>query len=372
MGGRRRSLRQPRFGGAQTTAGSNSTRGMWKLLREAGAGARGMLISAAAKDWGVAEDSLTTDKGVVIHQASNRRATYGSLVDKAAALPVPKTVTLKDPKAFKLLGKDVPRLDIPKQGERHRRLRRGREAAGPARGRASCAARSSAARWRASTPTRRRPSRREARGADREAASRWWRWLLVRFERRQGAAGDLGRRAARHAVIGRHHEESTPSSRRNRECLRRKDGDFDAAYAKGAKTIERVFEAPYLAHACMEPMNCTANVTADRCDVYLLDAVADDDAAGGDGGVGPASRTKCSCIPQFMGGGFGRRGEGDFVADAVETSKKVGAPGEGDVEPRGRHPARLLPPGHLRAACGRRSTPAATRRRGSSASCSRR
>jgi len=103
----------PGFGGAQTTAGSNSTRGMWKILREAGAGARTMLISAAAKDWGVPENSVTTDKGFVIHQASNRRAAYGSLVDKAAALPVPKTVTLKDPKTFKLLGKDVPRLDIP-------------------------------------------------------------------------------------------------------------------------------------------------------------------------------------------------------------------------------------------------------------------
>ena len=103
----------PGFGGSQTTAGSNSTRGMWKILREAGATARVMLVSAAAKDWGVAESTCTTDKGVVIHQASGRRATYASLVDKAAALPVPTNVPLKDPKAFTLLGKDVPRLDIP-------------------------------------------------------------------------------------------------------------------------------------------------------------------------------------------------------------------------------------------------------------------
>ena len=105
----------------------------------------------------------------------------------------------------------------------------------------------------------------------------------------------------------------------------RKDGDFDAAYAKGAKTIERVFEAPYLAHACMEPMNCTAHVTADRCDVYLptqSQTVTQQVAMA----VSGLPQTKVFVHPTYMGGGFGRRGEGDFVADAVETSKKVGAP----------------------------------------------
>src|SRR5689334_5886303 len=94
----------PNFGGAQLTAGSNSVRGMWKLLREAGATARAMLVTAAAQTWSVPENSVTTDKGEVIHQGSRRRLKYGALVDKAAALPVPKSVALKDPKQFKLLG----------------------------------------------------------------------------------------------------------------------------------------------------------------------------------------------------------------------------------------------------------------------------
>ena len=105
----------------------------------------------------------------------------------------------------------------------------------------------------------------------------------------------------------------------------RKDGDFDAAYAKGAKTIERVFEAPYLAHACMEPMNCTAHVTADRCDVYLptqSQTVTQQVAMA----INPPTAGQGVFVHPPMGGGFGRRGEGDFVADAVETSKKVGAP----------------------------------------------
>src|ERR1700720_2138552 len=93
----------PNFGGAQLTAGSNSVRGMWKLLREAGATGRLMLITAGAQTWGVAENACSTEKGEVVHQASGRRLRYGALVDKAAVLPVPKTVSLKSPKEFRLL-----------------------------------------------------------------------------------------------------------------------------------------------------------------------------------------------------------------------------------------------------------------------------
>src|SRR5215471_443830 len=79
----------PNFGGMQLTAGSNSVRGMWKLLRESGAAARAMLVTAAAQTLGVPESSLTTETGEVVHQATGRRVKYGTLVDKAAALPVP-------------------------------------------------------------------------------------------------------------------------------------------------------------------------------------------------------------------------------------------------------------------------------------------
>src|SRR5262249_2347705 len=103
----------PNFGGAQLTAGSNSVRGMWKILRESGATARAMLVTAAAQTWKVNETTVSTEKGEVVHKASGRRMKYGDLVDKAAALPVPKTVALKSPKDFHLLGHDTPRLDIP-------------------------------------------------------------------------------------------------------------------------------------------------------------------------------------------------------------------------------------------------------------------
>ena len=93
----------PNFGGAQLTAGSNSVRGMWKLLREAGGGARAMFVTAAAQTWNVPENTCSTEKGEVVHKASGRRLRYGALVDKAAALPAPKTVALKSPKDFRLL-----------------------------------------------------------------------------------------------------------------------------------------------------------------------------------------------------------------------------------------------------------------------------
>ena len=186
----------PGFGGSQTTAGSNSTRGMWKILREAGATARVMLVSAAAKDWGVAESTCTTDKGVVIHQASGRRATYASLVDKAAALPVPTNVPLKDPKAFTLLGKDVPRLDIP--GKVNGAAVSAPTSSCPACwSRAWCAAPSSAARSPASTRTRRRPCRASStwcrsRSGIAVVADGYW----AASNGRQGAADHLGRGSA--------------------------------------------------------------------------------------------------------------------------------------------------------------------------------
>ena len=105
----------PNFGGQQLTAGSNSVRGMWKILRTAGATARVMLVTAAAHTWSVPENTLTTEKGEVVHKATGRRLKYGALVDKAAALPVPKEVTLKEPKNFTLMGKSLPRLDIPEK-----------------------------------------------------------------------------------------------------------------------------------------------------------------------------------------------------------------------------------------------------------------
>ena len=100
----------PAMRGAQVTTSSQSVRGLGKPLREAGAAARAMLVTAAANTWGVPEESLSTEKGVVLHNESGRQLRYGELVEKAAALPVPKQIVLKDPKSFKLLGQPLRRM----------------------------------------------------------------------------------------------------------------------------------------------------------------------------------------------------------------------------------------------------------------------
>jgi len=100
------------FGKIQGTGGSSSIANSWPQLRDAGAKARAMLLTAASNEWHVPVAELTVDKSVISHSASKRQATFGSLVKKAAALPVPETVKLKDPKDFKLIGGRPPRVDV--------------------------------------------------------------------------------------------------------------------------------------------------------------------------------------------------------------------------------------------------------------------
>ena len=102
----------------QGTGGSTSTANSWMQLRHAGASARAMLVAAAAKRWGVAARDITVSKGVVSHQASGRRASFGALATSAARVPVPEHVTLKDPSQFTIIGRDrLPRLDARKKSE---------------------------------------------------------------------------------------------------------------------------------------------------------------------------------------------------------------------------------------------------------------
>ncbi len=99
--------------GDQTTGGSASVRTTWDPMRQAGAAAREMLVAAAAQKWSVSAAACTTDKGFVLHPASNRRESYGDLVERAAKLPVPKEPKLKNPSEYKLIGTPTPRLDTP-------------------------------------------------------------------------------------------------------------------------------------------------------------------------------------------------------------------------------------------------------------------
>src|SRR5215471_7728434 len=294
----------PNFGGQQLTAGSNSVRGMWKILRTAGATARAMLVTAAAQTWGVPENALTTEKGEVVHKAGNRRAKYGTLVDKAAALPVPKDVKLKDPKNFTLMGKDVQRLDIPEKVN-------GSAVFG------SDVASFSADKAKAVPGVKHvvQISNGVAVVADNYySATKGLQALDVKWD--EGKLATLTS-----ADILKHYAELAQKPGK----IARNQGNADNAYGSAPKKFERIFEAPFLAHATMEPMNCTADVKPGSCDVYVptQGQTASHMAAIGASGL-PMDKVKVHTT--YLGGGFGRRGEADFVAEAVETSKAVGAP----------------------------------------------
>jgi len=322
----------PNFGGQQLTAGSNSVRGMWKVLREAGAAARSMLVTAAAETWNVPEHTLTTDTGEVIHQASGRRLKYGALVDKAATLPVPARVTLKDSKAFKLLGQSLPRLDVPEKVNGKAEfgidvklpgLLTARVVRCPVFGGKVASFNADKAKAvKGVTHVVQISSGIAVVAENYWAASQGAQALQVTWDE-----GPLARLSS--AEIRRKQEELAQKPGK----VARNDGDAEAALnpqrsgptGPPARTFERVFEAPFLAHACMEPMNCTADVKADSVDVYVptQGQTASQQAAMAASKL-PADKVRVH--PTYMGGGFGRRGEADFVMDAVETSKAVGRP----------------------------------------------
>ena len=313
----------PNFGGQQLTAGSNSVRGMWKVLRESGATARVMLVQAAAQTWGVPENSCTTDKGEVIHQASGRRLKYGALVDKAAALPVPTGVTLKDPKNFKVLGNSLARLDVPEKVNgsavfgidvKLPGLLTAKVVRCPVFG--GKVARFNADKAKAVPGVKNvvQITNGVAVVADNYwSASRGAQALEVTWDE-----GPLAKLTSAD-ILAKYRELAQQPGK-----VARNDGNADATIAS-SKSFERTFEAPFLAHATMEPMNCTADVRADGCDVYVptQGQTPSHQAAVAASGL-PADKVKVHVT--YMGGGFGRRGEADFVMDAVETSKAIGKP----------------------------------------------
>jgi isoquinoline 1-oxidoreductase beta subunit len=314
----------PNFGGTQLTAGSNSVRGMWKILREAGAAARAMLVTAAAQTWNVTENTCSTEKGEVVHKPSGRRLRYGSLVDTASALPVPKTVTLKDPQEFRLLGQSVPRLDIPSKVNggagfgidvKRPDMLIARVVRCPVFGGTADSFSADKARAVAGVRNVVKISSGIAVVADNYwAASKGVQALDIKWNEGPLANLSSAEILKKYAALA-----EQPGK------IARNDGDAPAALKDNTRSFERVFELPFLAHACMEPMNCTADVRSDRCDVWVptQGQTSAHQAAVAASGLPPKA---VNIYTTYLGGGFGRRGEADFVTDAVETSKAVGRP----------------------------------------------
>lgn len=312
----------PAFG-MQGTGGSSSVRSSWDPMRKAGAAAREMLLEAAAQKWGVEKTDCRAENGVVLHEATKRKLTYGSLAEVAAKLPVPQDAPLKDPKQYRIIGKSTKRLDTPDKVNGRAEFgidirRPGMLYAVVAR----CPVFGGKVASFDATKAKAVPGVRNviqiSSGIAVVADNTWTamqgrRALDVKWD--EGANASVNSEGISKLFAERAAQPGVEA---------RKEGDAEAALA-AAKKIEAVYEVPFLSHATMEPQNCTADVRADRCDVWAptqFQTISQGTAA-----------KICSLKPEavfihttFLGGGFGRRAGTDFVADAVETSKAVGAP----------------------------------------------
>ncbi|OHE59075.1 MAG: hypothetical protein A2Z47_04790 [Thermodesulfovibrio sp. RBG_19FT_COMBO_42_12] len=317
--------------GMQATGGSTSVRHMFEPLRKAGAAAREMLISAAARKGIVPAGECKASKGTVIHKKSNRQFTYGQLSEDASKLPVPQNSSLKKEGQFSIMGKSLDRLDViekvngsavfgidvfvpdmlyasierpPAYGAKVA-LSYDREAAFKIagvkqvmdvetlsygyRGKAVCAETIEAA-WKGKTA------------------------LNVKWDK--GSHSELNNESLHKMLIDHLNKNGV---------VARNDGDAKLALSKASKKVEAVYVLPYLYHATMEPMNCTAYVTTDKCEIWVptqsqtgvLQAAAK---------ITGLKTDQIHVHTTYLGGGFGRRFETDVVEEAVYLSKITGRP----------------------------------------------
>jgi len=310
--------------GIQGTGGSSSVRAAWKPLREAGAQARTMLIAAAAQTWGVEPASCRAEAGAVMHAATNRRLTYGALAQRAAALPVPADVQLKDPKDWRLAGKPTKRLDtrfkvngtaqfgidVRVPGMLTAVVARSPVFGGKVRSFDATAAKA--------IPGVRHVVQISSGVAvvgdgywpakqGRDALQVSWDEGPVAQVSSASISSLFAQRATQDGAVARH------------------DGDAVAALAGAAQRVEAVYEMPFLAHATMEPMNCTAHVRAGAVDIWAPTQNQTGVQMVG-AQIGGIPLEKVAVHTTYLGGGFGRRFELDFIVEALETSKAAGAP----------------------------------------------
>jgi len=321
-------LRRDRAWGSMSTGGSRSIRESQEYLRKAGATARVMLVAAAARDFGVSPLECRVADGIVTHEASGRRTSFGKVAAAAARLPVPANVKLKDPKDWTLLGKaSVARFDLPDKVRGNPVY--GIDVALPGMLHASlvqCPVFGGSVRSvDASAARKMRGVKRvvEMHDAVAVVADNWWRAnQAVKALRIDWDDGGHGLESSASILAYLHAGQADANA-----PTARSEGDVDGAFANAAKIVEAEYFTPYLNHATMEPQNCTAWFRDDagtaRLDVWAptQSGEASAAAAAEAGGVPIAN---VAFTKTQLGGGFGRRGAfQDFVKYAVTIAKTM-------------------------------------------------
>ena len=312
--------------GAQSYGGSRGVRDHLAMWRKAGAAGRQMLKQAAANEWGVPVEEVDTEPGAVVHKKSGRKLQYGQLVEKAQKLPVPQDPKLKSPSEFRYIGKEFARLDLPQKTDGKAIYGYDVKVPGMLIGSVERSPQVAGAKVKSFDATAAKQVKgvkhvvQVSHGVAVVADSTWAalkgrRALKVEWD--EGPLANLS---------------SAQISKEYRELVKqpgmpaRKVGDAEQTLASGSgKVLEAFYEVPFLEHVCMEPMNATAQVTADGVTMWIPTQ-----SPGGH----QALAAKLAGVPPekvvinttMLGGGFGRRGEPDFVTDAVETALAVKAP----------------------------------------------
>ena len=310
------------YGPMQGVFGSTSIRTQWMPLRKAGAAARQMLMEAAAQKWSIDVTQVRTEQGFLL--ANGQSISYGSVAEAAAKLAVPANIQLKDAKDFKLIGTPAKRLDTRDKISGATKF--GIDAEVPGMLYASLVrcpvfggkvASYDAGKAKAVTGVREvvQVSNGVAVVADNT-------WAAIQGRKALNITWDEGPNATLSSAIIRSRMAELAEKP---GVAGRTEGDAAGTLARAAKRVEAVYEAPYLAHACMEPMNCTASVRPDGCEIWASTQMQSGarQAAARITGLDPA---RIQVHSMYMGGGFGRRGGTDFISEAVEISKAIGAP----------------------------------------------
>jgi isoquinoline 1-oxidoreductase subunit beta len=312
--------------GFQVTGGSTSVRAFWKPLREAGAAARTLLVEAAAQTWGVEPSSCRAETGYVVHNPTGRRLDYGALAERAATLPVPEAgkIVLKAPKDFKLIGTPAKRLDTPDKV--NGKARYGIDVRLPGMKIAAIAI--------CPVPGGKLKTADEAKAKAVKGVHQ-----VVRLDGAVAVVADhMG--AARKGLAALDIEwDAGPNAKlstadivreldtasRKPGAVARQDGDVEKALGEASRKIEAIYQVPLLAHATMEPMNCTVHVRPGACEVWVgTQVVARAQAAAAE--VTGLPKESVKVHNHLIGGGFGRRLDIDGVTWAVKVAQQVDGP----------------------------------------------
>jgi isoquinoline 1-oxidoreductase beta subunit len=312
----------PTFG-LQVTGNSNSIRAFWMPLRKAAAGARAMLVQAASRVWKVDPTSIRTESSTAIHDASGRRLVYAALIDHADGLTPPKNPVLKDPKDFKLIGKPLKRLDTPDKVVG--KAVYGIDAMPPGvkfATVAACPVFGGKVGQVDDSKAKNFPGVRQVLAFDEFVAvvgDHMW-------AAKQGlAALDITWIEGSNAAISSADIwKETRAASDQEGAIAKIVGDATKGLTQG-EVHEAVYELPLLAHATMEPLNCTAHVTPTSCEVWVgIQVLSRAQAVAAK--ITGLPLDKVTVHNHLIGGGFGRRLETDFVEKAVLVAKQVDGP----------------------------------------------